>query len=148
MNKNSKLFLITRKDLGPGLQAAQLVHAAMTFQKANDLNDWFDISNTIVLLSVDNEECLNRILTEAEKKGIRSSKFVDDDLGNSVTAIALEPSKASQKLCSNIGLALSGVMTMAEHAEFLQLSRAKYKRDVLSNLSFKELVKLFIKKLF
>jgi hypothetical protein len=49
---------------------------------------------------------LLRILEKVRKSGLQSSVFVEPDLDNQVTAIAIEPSDMTQRICSNLPLAL------------------------------------------
>lgn len=68
---------------------------------------WFDNSNYIALLSVSNEEEMHKLIEKAITKDIRLSIFREPDLDNRITAIALEPSDKSRRLCSCLKLALS-----------------------------------------
>lgn len=103
-----KLYIITRSDLPPGFQIAQSCHAA--FQFAHDHRDafdnWLDISNYLVILSASNEASLTSLLRRADMHGIRSSKFKEPDLGDSLTAVALEPGDKTKRLCRSFPLAL------------------------------------------
>lgn len=102
---------MTRKDLNPGYQAGQAVHAAMQFaMEHSDLNkEWFERSNYIAVLSVRDEWELHRLIDKASKRGLRFSIFFEPDLKYEITAIALEPGKESKRLCSSIGLALKEI---------------------------------------
>lgn len=98
---------MTRRDLHPGAQAAQLVHAAQQFEKEHfDVqNEWFNKSNYIVLLSCENEESLKQLLLKAHTRGIKCSAFVEPDRDNELTSVAFEPSELTAKLCSSYPLA-------------------------------------------
>ena len=65
-----------------------------------------DNSNYICILEVDNEESLIKLSDDSEQLGIKIVKFFESDLNNSLTAIALEPSDASKKICRKFSLAL------------------------------------------
>lgn len=105
----SKLYLVTRRDLKPGVQAAQLVHATVEFCLKNPelTKNWHDISNTVVLLSVSDEWELEKLLNSAQEFGIIVSSFREPDLDNQLTAITLEPSENAKTLCRNLPLALT-----------------------------------------
>ena len=65
---------------------------------------WHDKSNYIVVLVVKNEQLLNKLLTKAKEKNIICLPFVEPDLDNQLTAIALSPGDKSKRLCSNLKL--------------------------------------------
>ncbi len=101
------MILITRRDLHPGAQGAQLVHAGKQFQKEHEVvqNDWYFKSNHIVLLSCENEKSLQELLFKAKTRGILCSSFTEPDFNDALTAIALEPSEEAKRLTSNLPLA-------------------------------------------
>lgn len=103
-----KLYLVTRSDLSPGQQAIQAAHAMRQFIAVHPNLDraWFEFSNTLVLLSVPDEKALLRLLRKAEDRDLKTAVFREPDLNYSVTAVALEPTQASQRLCRNFSLAL------------------------------------------
>lgn len=105
-----KLVLVTRSDLRPGQQACQALHAMRQFVSDHPDADrgWFERSNTLALLSVSDETALKRLADRADDLDLKLSVFREPDLGNSLTAIALEPSSRSQRLCRNLPLALGG----------------------------------------
>ncbi len=109
----NKLRVITRADLAPGAQAAQLVHGAL--QWAADHPDlvraWMAESNTVVLLAVRDEAALRALLRQAEERGVVASVFVEPDLGGALTCIALGPGEAAQRLCARLPLALRPATT-------------------------------------
>jgi len=105
-----KLVLVTRSDLRPGQQAVQAAHAMRQFAADHPELDgsWFEQSNTLALLSVLDETALKRLANKADDLDLKLSLFREPDLGNSLTAIALEPGPRSQRLCRNLPLALGG----------------------------------------
>jgi peptidyl-tRNA hydrolase len=107
MIKGDKLYLVVRSDLPLGSQAAQLCHAQTEFSIAHPelYREWHNVSNYICLLAVDSEDKLKSILDKADKKEIKSAYFLESDLDNSLTAIALAPGTPSRKLLSNTKLA-------------------------------------------
>jgi hypothetical protein len=102
--------VITRSDLSPGYQAVQSMHALRQFTAEHPEIDkqWFEKSNYLGLLSVSNEDELNRLIEKAHGRGIKFSIFREPDVNDQITAIALEPGVKSKKLCANLKLALRG----------------------------------------
>jgi hypothetical protein len=87
----SKLRLLTRADLPPGAQASQLVHAtAQFFYEHNErARKWYEESNTVVLLSAADEPALHQVLLALPYA--RISRVREPDLGDALTALALDP---------------------------------------------------------
>lgn len=106
---NSKLYLITRKDLTPGAQAAQLVHGMIEFreQHSDIFHDWYKNSNTIVLLAVDDLSELQSLADTAQEFRINHSRFYEPDLNNELTSVILEPTETAKTLCKTLKLALT-----------------------------------------
>jgi len=102
------LVIVTRRDLSPGLQAVQSVHAAVEFcfQYPHLSKNWHFHSNYIILLTVENEQQLLALSDEAYKRGIKYAKFHEPDIGNQFTALALSPGEKTQKLTSYLPLLL------------------------------------------
>ena len=102
---------MVRKDLKPGEQLAQSVHAAFRF--ASDYphltNRWLDNSEYICILEIENETELYNLWKMSEQKSIPGACFIEPDYDNSLTAIALAPGLESKKLCSNLKLALKEI---------------------------------------
>jgi hypothetical protein len=67
---------------------------------------WFERSNCLVLLAVENETALGRLLETASQHGVRCAAFREPDLRNSLTAVALEPGPWARQLCRHLPLAL------------------------------------------
>lgn len=103
-----RLRVVVRADLSPGQQAVQGVHAQVAFAKAHPEveHEWFDSSNTLALLCVQDEEALCRVLDQAEMRGIRAAVFREPDIGDRMTAICLEPGDAARRLCRGLTPAL------------------------------------------
>lgn len=106
MQNNQKLVLVTRDDLTPGQRAAQILHAGIdfAFEHPDRAGPWHKNSNYVVLLSVQNEKELIDLIEKCELNNLKYSTFQEPDLGNTVTAIAIEPSPITQKLVSNLPL--------------------------------------------
>lgn len=102
-----RLYLVTRRDLPAGAQASQLVHAALAFASQYDalVDLWMRESNTIVLLTVENELELQKLMDKASDQDIRFAAFQEPDLNNQFTAVVLEPDGKS--LVRSLPLALS-----------------------------------------
>ncbi len=100
--------MVTRKDLLPGSQIAQALHAFREFAEEYPVIEraWYEQSNFIAILAAKNEEELLKLCERAEKKGVCYTVFREPDLDNQLTAIALEPGIPSKKLCSSYALAL------------------------------------------
>lgn len=109
IKNGDKLYVITRQDLEPGYQAVQSMHALRQFTAEHPEIDklWFDNSNYLGLLSVEDEVALYKLTEEAQRLNIQFSIFREPDIGNQMTAIALAPGPKSKKLCSRLKLALS-----------------------------------------
>ncbi len=104
-----KLHLITREDLSAGLQAVQAAHALREFVRehpAVDL-DWYEKSNTLAFLSVEDEDSLKELLSDAQRRRIPVSGFREPDRDDELTAIAIGPQ--GKGLCRRLRLALSEV---------------------------------------
>lgn len=88
-------------------QAVQSAHAAIDFViKYPELSlIWHNKSNYLVVLSVKSQECLNSIINQLEKTNLKFISFVEPDLNNEITAVAIEPGDISRRLCSRFGLA-------------------------------------------
>lgn len=105
------MYVVTRRDLDPGYQAVQSIHAAIQFkfEHAEISQAWFEHSNYLGLLSVANEIELLELIRQAEENGIACSVFREPDIDNQITAIALAPGSVTKKLCSRLPLALRGI---------------------------------------
>lgn len=108
-NAPAKFYVVTRSDLRAGQQAAQMLHAAIDFSQAwpEITKEWHVNSNTVVLLNVPSERDLLSLKAKADELSARYIAFTEEDLGNSLTAIAFEPGSASSILLTrNLPLAL------------------------------------------
>lgn len=56
------------------------------------------------MLSLKDKDSLLQFLEKLKTKKINVSVFVEPDIGNEITAIALEPTDKARKICSNIPL--------------------------------------------
>lgn len=108
MQKYEKLYIVTRRDLHPGLQAAQVAHAAFQFGYEHRplAAQWLTESNFLIILSVENEVALKERGFAAEELNLPVTWFREPDLEDSLTAIAVAPSPATVELMSDLPLAL------------------------------------------
>jgi peptidyl-tRNA hydrolase len=101
------LYVITHNEISLQYQVPQVAHAVLQF--ANDYpqeqKEWFEKSNTIVVLSAKNLVELEDFSKKLDLKGIRHSKFKEPDIGNKLTAIAIVPNEKIKKICSKFKLA-------------------------------------------
>jgi peptidyl-tRNA hydrolase len=100
-----KLYVVVRRDLSPGQQLSQAIHAADAFAVAHPQtkHDWMKQSNTLAVLSVDNEAQLEWLERRAFEKNVNFASFREPDLNHSLTAVVLEPN--GKCLCRKLRLA-------------------------------------------
>jgi hypothetical protein len=98
------MVVVTRKDLKPGAQLAQSLHALSQFSLENhqEFKQWNN--NYIISLSIENEQKLGNLLFNLEKKGINVSCFHEPDLSNELTSICFLENETTRKLTSSLPL--------------------------------------------
>ena len=104
-----KFYVAVRRDLSPGLQLAQSVHAMAEFWDAHPSHarSWRRRSNFLVVVTVPDEEALLALATEASLgKEICTTLVCEPDLGDEHTALALQPGLEAAALCAQFPLAL------------------------------------------
>lgn len=105
LKKGDKLYVIVDSTVDSAI--AQACHAAVQF--VNDHpeigHEWFQQSNYIAVLAVGSESELYDIVNKADIADLKISTFNEPDLDDRLTAIALEPSKRTSKICKNLKLA-------------------------------------------
>lgn len=86
----------------------QSAHAGIDFQHQHPqiAKDWNENSNYLIILSVENEEKLKQYIYKFQKHNLCHTIFREPDIDNEITAVCVEPGERSQKLTSNILLAL------------------------------------------
>lgn len=106
MKYGDKLYIITRRDLSKGAQAVQSIHAMSEFyhKYSETENEWFVHSNFLALLTVGDEDELYNLMFKAQEQGIKCAGFVEPDMEDQLTAIALEPGIKTKKICSGFPL--------------------------------------------
>ena len=94
-----------------GYQICQVAHALTEFIfKFPFLSYyWRKKSNYLAVLSVQQEAGLLSLWHQLEAQKIRHTIFKEPDIGGQITAIAIEPSETSRKLCAGIPLALKNI---------------------------------------
>ncbi len=104
-----KLHLVTRRDLSAGQQAVQAAHALREFVREHPQTDldWYEKSNTLAFLSVEDESSLQDLLSKALRRRIAVSGFREPDRDEELTAVAIGPQ--GKGLCRGLRLALSEV---------------------------------------
>lgn len=108
--QNFKLVVVTRQDISPGYQAVQSAHALIQFQYDHPeiANNWYKNSNYLAMLSTKDENSLINLIKQCQRLCLNISIFREPDIDNQITAIAIEPSLKTKKLCSQLQLALKG----------------------------------------
>lgn len=103
-----KLYIVVRGDLSPGLRAAQACHAQRLFVEEHPEvdRDWYEKSNTIVILEVRDIDELMDLAFDLDAEDISFSQFHEPDLQNEPTAIAIAPEGRS--FCRRLPLAFTG----------------------------------------
>lgn len=98
--------MAVRADLPPGLAAAQAVHAAFLFahQHPSITGPWQRDSQYLIIVSVPDEIALIALASRALEAGIEISTWSEPDMADEKTAVALQPGKVAQRLCSNLPL--------------------------------------------
>ena len=111
MKNKDKLYIVTRRDLKPGAQIAQSLHAFREFIEHHHLieDEWYRNSNHIVILAAQDEVALYHLIDRLNLKNIKYSTFKEPDFNHSLTAIAISPGINSVDICKNLPLALNGL---------------------------------------
>lgn len=100
-----KLVIITRNDLTNGFKAQQSTHAIADFayEFPKLFNNWKITTNSIICLSVNNEEELNKLYHKLS--GLTSvTKFNEPDLNDELTSICVYGTPEVRKMLSNLPL--------------------------------------------
>ena len=92
--------------MSAGYRAVQSTHAAINFifENPDRAGPWFKNSNYLVQLEVSNEQQLELLITNCLMRDLKHTVFREPDIGNQITAVAIEPSELTQKLVSRIPL--------------------------------------------
>lgn len=86
----------------------QPAHALAQFaiEHHSEFVDWQNFHKNLIVLSVEDESSLSKLLLQAQMKNIKVSAFREPDVKDQLTAIALEPSEETYSLTGNLNLAL------------------------------------------
>lgn len=99
--------MITRRDLPPGLQAAQAVHGAFEVASSCDsVQRWLDVSNYLVILSAADEADLQALAGRMRSAGIYVCEVHEPDLDNELTCLVVLPHPENRRFLSAYPLAL------------------------------------------
>lgn len=92
--------------MSAGYRAVQSTHAAINFifEHPSRAGPWWKSSNYLVQLEVNNEEELKELIRKLERHQLCFSVFREPDIGNLITAVAIEPSELTQKLVKKLPL--------------------------------------------
>lgn len=103
-----KLYLVSRADLPPGVQACQAMHAMREFgAKFPEIElEWYLNSNYIAFLEAEDKETLEFYIDEANARGIAYADFYEPDLENDLTSVAFAPTLISRELLACLPTAL------------------------------------------
>lgn len=89
-----------------GYKAVQSTHAAINFifEHNSRAGPWWRESNYLCQLELKDEKQLKLLIRRCEELGLAHSVFREPDIGNQITAIAIEPSEESARLVKKIPL--------------------------------------------
>lgn len=102
----TKLLVISREDITPGYSVVQSAHAIAEFaaEHTQTFKEWKKQSNSIICLSVKDEESLLKLFEKLDKK-TPSSSFYEPDV-NAFTAICVYGTPEIRKSLSHLPLVL------------------------------------------
>lgn len=108
MRENQKLYVVTRRDLAPGTQAVQGMHALVEFSAyhTEEYFKWFRESNHLCFLSVDSELELDKLCSKLYNAKVKYCGFREPDLNMTLTALAIEASDEASDTVKDLKLAL------------------------------------------
>ena len=103
-----KLYIVTRDDLSAAYQAVQVAHALADaiLKYPKEALSWHRQSNTLVVLSVQNEFGLMALEDQLTEANMKFVSFKEPDIADELTAISIMPDENIKKICSNMKLAL------------------------------------------
>lgn len=82
--------------------------------------EWFENSNYLVCLSVQDLPTLTQLFESAKALGLSATGFFEPDLNDELTAIAVAPSDDARRLLSRLPLALKKAI---EHGRSTDMER-------------------------
>lgn len=116
MKPNQKLYVVIRRDLSPGSQAVQGMHALVEFsvEHRDAYFAWYRESNHLCMLSVENEKELDYLVGKLFHEGIKHSMFREPFWDMSLTAIAIEATDQASEAVKHLPLALKNVAPVGQ----------------------------------
>lgn len=89
--EETKLVVITHKELSKGYQCVQSCHsiADFLFEHPVQAKQWKEESNSIITLACPNLESLEKISKKLKKKGYFVTEFFEPDIDNQLTSICV-----------------------------------------------------------
>ena len=104
---NSKLRIVTVRDIHPGAQMVQSTHAMSKFavEYPEQFSDWYKNSQYIACLSIEDEKSLLLLVEKLRKRGVSVSVFREPDLNHKATSIAIEACEQARRLTGSLRLA-------------------------------------------
>ena len=103
-----KFRIVTRRDIHPGAQMAQANHSEAKFEVEYpaQFKDWYENSQYIACLSIEDEKSLLALAEKLRKKGVAVSVFREPDYNNQATSIAIESCETAARFTTHLPLAL------------------------------------------
>lgn len=103
------MYIVTRRDLTPGQQIAQVAHAMaeIAVEIPASISKWYQESQFIVVLSVKDEDELFNLYKKLYDQELGVYSFYEPDINDELTAFAVDPKHYTEasKLLSSIPLA-------------------------------------------
>lgn len=105
--EETKLVIVTRADIAPGYQVVQSAHSIADFaaQFPQQFQSWKIESNSIVCLSVKDEQELHNLYDKLQKQDAFVVKFFEPDI-NADTSICIYGTPEVRKKLSGLPLSL------------------------------------------
>ena len=85
---NRRLYVLVRKDLESSYRAVQAGHAVAEWLLHDHSKVWKN--STLIYLGIDDEDALTCWINKLTMRGIKWVGFKEPDIGNQLTAIAVE----------------------------------------------------------
>ena len=94
--------------MSAGYQSVQPAHALAQFaiEHKDIFQNWQTNHKNLIVLSVEDENELTMLLLRARSEGLKISAFLEPDINNELTAIAMEPHEETYAMTSHLPLAL------------------------------------------
>lgn len=104
----TKLVVITHKELSAGYQVVQSTHsiADFIFEHPEQAKQWKEESNSIITLACPNLESLEKLSNKLKKKGYFVTEFFEPDIDNELTSICVFGTPEVRKKLSYLPLTL------------------------------------------